>query len=92
MTRSVASRGTGYTVPNPNRIKRPDCLSWTVLPVPVYHSRGERTLLALWEGKNEVWQVSRTCQTWQECYVAGAGVAGVAAGAGFALFLLLLFL
>jgi hypothetical protein len=32
------ARGTGYTVPNPNGIKRPECLSWTVLPVPVYHS------------------------------------------------------
>ena len=27
--------GTGYTVPNPNSIKRPDGSSWTVLPVPL---------------------------------------------------------
>ena len=44
-------------------------------------------------GKNEVWQVSRTCQTRQDGYFVGAGVAGVAVAALFALFLLaLLFL
>lgn len=39
--------------------------------------------------KNGVWQASHACQTWQACYFVGAGVAVVAAGALFALFLLL---
>jgi len=45
------ARGTGYTVPNPNGIKRPDRLSWTVLPVPVYHSRGETNFAGSVAGK-----------------------------------------
>ena len=28
--------GTGSTVPNPNPRRRPDCSSWTVLPVPLF--------------------------------------------------------
>jgi len=50
----------------------------------------ERYATKYWRRENKVWQVSRTCQTWQDGYLVGAGVAVVAAAAGFALFLLFL--